>query len=281
MLTCSVLLGRQVYRPVPDPGLGAVTDIRKRIGVPVSLIAALKNRTPSREAIQKEPSNEPPPLPTKYLEKPLWDWYLGPRPLDTNQPLRRQPPLRLRGTSEDLEDTIAVSPVKDDNGNVNVQKERENVEYTGVENVEESPPSPNSLHPTIPPSPSSTPAPSKRKKHGTELESTPAADEEGVKKKKKSKPKRVSEIAEGGSEAATPSNESSSPKKKKARKSGAAKDVTSLDPVVDESNGSDKPKKKKQSRKSASQPQPAAEGEKVNGDMLAKGSSPQDVEHAQ
>lgn len=61
--------------------------------------------------------NLPPPVPTTYDESPLRDWYIGPRPLDNTQRIRRGPAVFERPVEEeDGEDEQDNGDVVDENG---------------------------------------------------------------------------------------------------------------------------------------------------------------------
>lgn len=132
-LTMSVGIARQAYKTEPEPGLGAIWDPQKpetwrmgRDGLkddneveeesgPGStsglglMLGETGSSTAAAEAglvngTEANIDNLPPPLPTTYDENPLRGWYMGPRPLDGTQRMRRGPPLFERPAEETFDE---------------------------------------------------------------------------------------------------------------------------------------------------------------------------------
>ena len=142
----TVGIARQAYRSTPQPGLGAMYDPKDpdtwrsigddeaepsmvdgeeakeggglglTLGDPEPSTAAERAPATGR-ADTANGDNMPPPIPTTYDENPLRDWYIGPRPLDNTQRIRRGPAVFERPVEEeDDEDEQDNGDVVDENG---------------------------------------------------------------------------------------------------------------------------------------------------------------------
>lgn len=177
-LTYSVCIGRQIYQTTLDPiarTAPAGTQIAKG--------------TSSRK-----PPNKPPPRPAKLPHVPLTYWYVGPFPLDPEQPLKTHPSLRERNKSPDNYDG----------------RDPEDKIFTGMEVLTGTEDPPKRLDPPVRPG-----------EGGTGKKRKPTGGSEGMTGSDKSKGgRRKSVPGKVGSEAEGVKVGSSSAKKK-ARKSTA------------------------------------------------------------